>query len=128
MLLGNALTDFERDNGTYVLQTTSQFKQSLDDITVHVFPSKSYKRKKRYMQNGLEKPRDTPIKSWVGSILELNRYFREFPRVNGLTPDMLDDRKILKILEVDIPKLCQKKMTIQGFKLLLEGMKKFVDS
>ena len=76
LLCGNALTAFGTAEATYVAQTMSHYKQCLDDVTVHVFPGKAYKRQKRYMDTGLYKPRATPTKAWVGRILKLKNYFK----------------------------------------------------
>ena len=57
----------------------------------------------------------------------MNGYFREFPKLNGPDEDKIKNEDSLGILEHRIPKACCQEMTIQGFDLMIEGMRKFVD-
>ena len=88
---------FEIFETAYVSQTMRNFENFLDAITISVFPQKSYKRQKNYLHDGLHKDRAIPIKTWVGCILDLNDYFKEFLKVIGLNLDRLDENEILGI-------------------------------
>ena len=57
----------------------------------------------------------------------MNKYLKEFPKVNGTREQPLNDAEIMEILEYGVPSSYRREFTVQGFDPLNQGLKKFID-
>ena len=67
------------------------------------------------------------VKECVAQVLELNEYLKEFPAVNGVREQPLNDAEVMEILEYGVPSAYRREFTVQGFNPLTQRLKKFID-
>ncbi len=127
LLKGDALTVFQTAETRIGNQTVANFDTCLNEVTAHVFPEKAAQLQKRYLRRCLTKSPSLTVKEWVVRVLELNEYFKEFPKVNGTREQPLNDAEVMEILEYGVPSSYRREFTVQGFDPLTQGLKKFID-
>eukprot|EP00957_Ditylum_brightwellii_P106647 8136533-Ditylum_brightwellii.AAC.1 len=67
------------------------------------------------------------MKEWVAQVSELNGYLKDFPAYNGNIIQLLDEGKLLDILEYRVLALWSRGFTVQGFDPVDQGLQKIVE-
>jgi hypothetical protein len=123
VLEGDALAVF--NNAGKGQMTNELFKDCIDAVTAHVFPSRALSTQKRYMHRYMRKPNDCKIREYVARVNEINSYLKEFPPFKQ--DQMLEEDEILDILEFGVPASWQKLMIQHGFNPTDHSIQEFVE-
>eukprot|EP00957_Ditylum_brightwellii_P177740 13539116-Ditylum_brightwellii.AAC.1 len=67
------------------------------------------------------------VKEWVAQVSELNGYLKNFSAHNRNRIQLLDDNKLLDILEYGVPALWCREFTVQEFDSVDQGLRNFVE-
>jgi hypothetical protein len=87
MLSDEPLKEFERTLSTFATETTANSNRALDAVAATIFPTNAYAKQKKYLRQGMWKPRAISIRNTYTRICELNDQLSSYPNQTGLLPD-----------------------------------------
>eukprot|EP00957_Ditylum_brightwellii_P147864 11259782-Ditylum_brightwellii.AAC.2 len=114
MLCRDALTTFANAKGVNRSQLELNYKQTMKDVYMRMFPLQEYVIWMRYMCQTLAKPYGISLHTFVAHINEMNGQLEQFlPRDNRTPQVKLAEDKLMDILENTVPKSWQGEMCRQ---------------
>jgi hypothetical protein len=87
MLSDEPLKEFERMMATFATETNANSNRALDAVANTIFPTNAYAKQKKYMRQGMWKPKALTIRNVYTRICELNDQLLSFPNQTGLMPE-----------------------------------------
>eukprot|EP00957_Ditylum_brightwellii_P162059 12338284-Ditylum_brightwellii.AAC.1 len=84
LLKGDTLQVFKNEEASQDVKDGPNFTKYLAAMTEHVFPKKTYKTQKKYIQN-ICKPLRLGLQEWISPMIELNDYLESFQVPDGVT-------------------------------------------
>ena len=87
MLSDEPLKEFERSMATFATETNANSNRALDAVAVTIFPTNAYAKQKKYMRQGMWKPKVLTIRNVYTRICELNEQLLSFPNQTGSMPE-----------------------------------------
>jgi hypothetical protein len=87
LLSDEPLKEFERVLSTTPLETRINCNLALDAVAALIFPTNAYAKQKKYMRQGLWKPKPLTIRNIYTRLYELNAQLASFPYQTGLLPE-----------------------------------------
>jgi hypothetical protein len=92
MFTDEPLKEFKRRTmATFATETNANSNRALDAVANTIFPTNAYAKQKKYMRQGMWKPKALTICNVYTRICELNDQLLSFPNQTGLMPE--DERK-----------------------------------
>ena len=93
---------------------TNEFVQAgLDAVAVDVFPHRALFFQKRWMQNGMKKPRSMTTRQTVAAIVKINNALPNFP--GSQESDKFSESELLQIVEWMVPHEFRAKFDEKGY-------------
>jgi hypothetical protein len=68
-------------------ETVASTNNSLDSVAIQVFPTNSYAKQKKYIRQGIWKPKALRIRNVYTRLCELNTQLSSYPNQTGLLPE-----------------------------------------
>ena len=87
LLSDEPLKEFERVLETFATETTVNSNKALDSVAVQIFPTNAYAKQKKYIRQGMRKPKVLTIRNVYTRICELNSQLMSYPNQTGLLPE-----------------------------------------
>jgi hypothetical protein len=87
MLSDEPLKEFERMLATFSTETNANCNKALDSVAMQIFPTNAYAKQKKYIRQGMWKPKALTIRSCYTRICELNAQLTSYPNQTGLLPE-----------------------------------------
>ena len=120
VLKGDTKAEFLQQANLVVSCTVANFTMLMATMTVHVFPTFTYRDQRQYKQRCLRKSPEMKVRSFTTRLIQLKMYLPYFPpdRPDQLVTSLPDD-DIKEILYHAIPNSrMEKKMVEQGYNYL----------
>jgi hypothetical protein len=86
LLSDEPLKEFERLLATFATETVANCNRALDAVAVQIFPNNAYAKQKKYLRQGMWKPRALTIRSVYTRVCELNDQLLSYPNQTGALP------------------------------------------
>ena len=86
MLSDEPLKEFKRTLSTFATETNANSNRALDSVATQIFPTNAYAKQKKYLRQGMWKPRTLTIRNTYTRICELNQQLLSYPNQTGLRP------------------------------------------
>eukprot|EP00957_Ditylum_brightwellii_P045812 3475943-Ditylum_brightwellii.AAC.1 len=102
LLKGNALQVSKNKEASQEIKDSVAFTTCLAAVTELVFPKKTYKTEKKYIQN-ICKPLVLGPCEWISRMIKLKDYLAHFPVPDGVTTTKIICKEFVHILEDGIP-------------------------
>ena len=93
--------------------TTDHVQTRLDAVAVDVFPHRALFFQKRWMQNGMKKPRSMTTRQTVAAIVKINNALPIFP--GAQESDKFSESELLQIVEWMVPHEFRAKFDEKGY-------------
>jgi hypothetical protein len=87
MLSDEPLKEFERVLATFATETIVNSNRALDAVAIQIFPTNAYAKQKKYLRQGMWKPKILTIRNVYTRICELNSQLASYPNQTGLSPE-----------------------------------------
>ena len=87
LLSDEPLKEFERKLATLTSETNANCNIALDAVALQIFPNNAYAKEKKYLRQGMWKPKVLSIRNVYTRICELNQQLISYPHQSGLLPD-----------------------------------------
>jgi hypothetical protein len=87
LLSDEPLKEFERILATFPVETVINCNLALNAVANQVFPNNAYAKQKKYLRQGMWKPRALTIRNVYTRICELNQQLLSFPNQTGVLPE-----------------------------------------
>lgn len=87
LLSDEPLKEFERVLAMHPTETVASTNDSLDSVAIQVFPTNSYAKQKKYIRQGIWKPKALTIRNVYTRLCELNTQLSSYPNQTGLLPE-----------------------------------------
>ena len=111
LLKGDSYTMYEAHRSEAIADgtplTVEIVDQGLAAVAIDVFPHRALFYQKRWMQNGIRKPRALTTRQMVAALIKINNSLPLFP--GATEADKFSEQELLQIMEWMIPQeFCQK--------------------
>eukprot|EP00957_Ditylum_brightwellii_P079284 6029002-Ditylum_brightwellii.AAC.1 len=126
LLKGDALQVFKNEEASQEVKDSAAFTKCLAAVTKHVFPKKTYKMHKKYIQN-IRKPLRLGYRKWISRIIKLNDYLVHFPVPDGVTATKISCEEFINVLEDGIPYQWKLEFKKEGSDSSSSTLKEFLD-
>ena len=127
ILKGEALQLFEDGVHQHGINTIPGFYQSLQHVTIHLFPTGALMWQKRYMHHTLCKSREITIRNYVVRLREINDKLPRFPPFGDFEAHKLPEDELIDIVEHSIPNSWHKKMMVHVFDPVEHSLQEFCE-
>jgi hypothetical protein len=87
LLSDEPLKEFERKLSTFATETNANCNLALDAVAIQIFPNNAYAKQKKYLRQGMWKPKALTIRNTYTRICELNEQLTSYPNQTGLLPE-----------------------------------------
>jgi hypothetical protein len=87
LLSDEPLSQFETRLATYATETNANCNLALDAVAVQIFPNNAYAKQKKYLRQGMWKPRALTIRNVYIRLCELNNQLTSYPNQTGILPE-----------------------------------------
>ena len=87
LLSDEPLKEFESKLATFATETVANCNTALDAVAVQIFPNNAYAKQKKYLRQGMWKPKVLTIRNVYTRICELNQQLLSFPNQTGVLPE-----------------------------------------
>jgi hypothetical protein len=87
MLSDEPLKEFERMLRTFATEMNANSNRALDSVALLIFPTNAYAKQKKYLRQGMWKPKVLTICNVYTSFCELNQQLLSYPNQTGLLPE-----------------------------------------
>ncbi len=122
LLQGAALATFNNKVAEYDEEIEEVFEVGMRAVRDAAFPKRAISKQKRYMRRHMHKGINTPFKTFLNRVQEINNYFAEMPPnvpvADGEVeepPSGMPEDDLMDILEFACPTEWQKQMRLQDF-------------
>eukprot|EP00957_Ditylum_brightwellii_P028354 2141269-Ditylum_brightwellii.AAC.1 len=96
---------FKNTEGVNGPQSEPNYKQTMQDMHVHMFPLQAYTTQTQYMRRVLIKPYKMSLQTFIARINKINDWLEQFLPRDDRTPQVkLADNKLMDILKNAMPK------------------------
>jgi hypothetical protein len=93
MLSDKPLKEFEQTFSTFAMGTIVNSNHALNSVAIHIFPTNAYAKQKKYIRQGMWKPKILMVRNVYSRICELNtQLVASYPNQTGLLPE--DEMKL----------------------------------
>ena len=87
LLVDEPLKEFEHKLATFATETVERSNSSLDAVAESIFPANAYAKQKKYLRQGVWKPRAVTVRKVYTRLFELNNQLLSYPNQTGILPD-----------------------------------------
>jgi hypothetical protein len=87
LLSDEPLNNFETRLATFPTETNAYCEQALDAVSIQIFPNNAYAKQKKYLRQGMWKPRALTIRNVYTRVCELNNQLLSYPNQTGILPE-----------------------------------------
>jgi hypothetical protein len=87
LLSDEPLKEFERKLATFATETIANCDLALDSVAHEIFPNNAYAKQKKYIRQGMWKPKALTIRNVYTRICELNEQLSSYPNQTGKLPE-----------------------------------------
>jgi hypothetical protein len=87
LLSDEPLKEFESKLATFATETVANCNLALDAVAIQIFPNNAYAKQKKYLRQGMWKPRALTIRNVYTRICELNNQLLSYPNQTGVLPE-----------------------------------------
>jgi hypothetical protein len=87
MLSDKPSKEFKRVLATFTTEMNANSYRALDAVSLQIFPTNAYTKQKKYIRQGMWKPKVLTIRNVYTRICELNNQLLSFPNQTGLMPE-----------------------------------------
>jgi hypothetical protein len=101
LLTDEPLKEFERALATFATNTVERCKLSFDTVAETIFPANAYAKQKKYIRQGMWKPRTLTIRKVYTRLCELNAQLLSYPNQTGVLPEDEMKSAFINILAPD---------------------------
>jgi hypothetical protein len=87
LLSDKSLSQFDTRLATYATETNANCTLALDAVAVQIFPKDAHAKQKKYLRQGMWKPRALTIRNVCVRLCELNNQLTSYPNQTGVLPE-----------------------------------------
>jgi hypothetical protein len=87
LLVDEPLREFEKKLTEFTTETNAHSDQALDAVALQIFPNNAYAKQKKYLRQGMWKPRTMTIRNTYTRVCELNVQLLSYPNQTGVLPE-----------------------------------------